>query len=45
MRDVRERITELGAEPVGGTAEAFGAFIRAETERWGRLIRSGKETK
>jgi tripartite-type tricarboxylate transporter receptor subunit TctC len=40
MRDVRERITELGAEPVGGTAEAFGAFIRAETERWGRLIRS-----
>lgn len=30
---------ELGAEPLGGTSERAAAFIRAEQERWGKIIR------
>ena len=29
----------LGAEPVGSTPAEFGAFVRAENARWGRIIR------
>jgi tripartite-type tricarboxylate transporter receptor subunit TctC len=36
---VRERLAALGAEPVGSTPEEFGAFLRAEMTRWGRIIR------
>jgi tripartite-type tricarboxylate transporter receptor subunit TctC len=37
--EVRERLAALGAEPVGSTPEEFGAFVRAENARWGRVIR------
>jgi len=37
--DVRERLAALGAEPVGSTPAEFGAFVRAEHARWGRIIR------
>ena len=33
------RFSELGAEPLGGTPERAQAFIRAEQEKWGRVIR------
>ncbi|HEX2831065.1 MAG TPA: tripartite tricarboxylate transporter substrate binding protein [Burkholderiales bacterium] len=33
-----ERLASIGAEPAGGTAEQFAAFIKAESIRWGRLI-------
>ncbi len=36
---VRERLAALGAEPVGSTPQEFGAFVRAEHTRWGRVIR------
>ena len=36
---VRQRLLELGAEPVGNTPEEFGAHLRAERELWGKLIR------
>src|SRR6267142_2665786 len=39
LPEVRERLAALGAEPVGSTPEEFGAFIRAEMTRWGRIIR------
>jgi tripartite-type tricarboxylate transporter receptor subunit TctC len=39
LPEVRERLAALGAEPVGSTPEEFGAFIRAERTRWGRIIR------
>jgi tripartite-type tricarboxylate transporter receptor subunit TctC len=35
----RDRFTGLGYEIVGGTPEQFGAWIRGETEKWGKLIR------
>jgi tripartite-type tricarboxylate transporter receptor subunit TctC len=36
--DVREMIIGTAGEIVGGTPEAFGEFIRAETERWAEVI-------
>src|SRR5204863_9056664 len=33
LPEVRERLAALGAEPVGSTPEAFGAFVRAENAR------------
>jgi tripartite-type tricarboxylate transporter receptor subunit TctC len=33
------RFQELGAEPMGGTAEQAAAYIRAEQEKWGKVIR------
>ena len=34
-----ERFAALGAEPVGDTPAAFGAFLRSETARWGAIIK------
>ena len=38
--DVRERIAGEGAEIVGGSPDQFGAFYRAEIEKWGKIIRA-----
>jgi tripartite-type tricarboxylate transporter receptor subunit TctC len=40
--DVRHKLTELGAEPLGGTAEEMNAFIRAEIAKWGRVIKEAR---
>jgi tripartite-type tricarboxylate transporter receptor subunit TctC len=37
--EVRERIIALGAEPVAGTPEAFGVFIKSEFVTWAKIIR------
>ncbi len=29
-----------GADPFGGSSEQFGAHIKAEIERWGKVIRA-----
>lgn len=39
MPDVREKLAELGADPVGGTPAEFAAFINGEIARWGKLIK------
>ena len=44
LPDVRERITRAGAEAVGGTPQAFDAFIAAEQQRLGSVIRKAKIT-
>jgi tripartite-type tricarboxylate transporter receptor subunit TctC len=40
MPDVVERLSGQGAEPVGGTAEQFGTFIRSEIEKWTGLVKT-----
>ncbi len=40
MPDVRKRIQELGAEPGGEGSAAFAAQIKADTDKWSRVIRS-----
>jgi len=37
--DFRERLVQLGSDPVGSTPEQFGVFIRAEIEKWGKIAR------
>jgi tripartite-type tricarboxylate transporter receptor subunit TctC len=36
---VRANMRNLGVEPAPGTAQAFDAYIRAETQKWAKVIR------
>jgi tripartite-type tricarboxylate transporter receptor subunit TctC len=36
--DVRERFTTLGVAPTGGSADAFGAFLKAEVAKFTKLV-------
>lgn len=38
MPDVRERIASAGFEPLGTTPEEFGRFLRAEVDRWAKVV-------
>lgn len=38
--DVKKRFAELGAEPRGWSPQRTGQFIRHETEKWSRVIRT-----
>ena len=40
MADVREKFSAQGAEAVGSTPEEFRAYIRAEVDKWSRVIRA-----
>jgi tripartite-type tricarboxylate transporter receptor subunit TctC len=44
--DTRNKLIQSGATPVGGTPESFGTFMKAEYEKWGRVVkeRNIKET-
>jgi tripartite-type tricarboxylate transporter receptor subunit TctC len=43
---VRDQIRTLGAEPMPGTPEEFGRFIRSEYEKWARVVaQSGAKQK
>jgi tripartite-type tricarboxylate transporter receptor subunit TctC len=37
--ELRQQLSAAGAEPVGSTPKAFAAFIKAEAEKWGRVVR------
>jgi tripartite-type tricarboxylate transporter receptor subunit TctC len=36
---IAQRLREIGTAPVGSSAEAFTAFIRAEAVKWGEIVR------
>lgn len=38
--DMRERLAHEGAEVIGGGPERFGAFYRAEVEKWAKVIKA-----
>ena len=38
--DVRSRFAAEGIEALGSTPEEFGAYIKTEIERWGRVIKA-----
>ncbi len=42
MEDVKQRLAALGVDPVGGPPEAFARQIRAESDKWGKLIKTAK---
>jgi len=39
LPDVRDRFATLGAEPRGGTAEQFGAYIKSEVAKFSKLAK------
>lgn len=41
---VRDTMLAQGAEPVGGSPEEFGRFVRSEHDRWAKIIRDAKIT-
>ncbi len=44
LAEVRQKLEAQGYEPVGGTPEALGDLVRAESARWGKLIRERRIT-
>ena len=40
LPEVKERLLTDGAEPVGNTPEEFGAFIKSEIAKWGKVIKA-----
>ena len=40
LAEVRERLLADGAEPVGNSPEEFGAFIKSEIDKWGKVIKA-----
>jgi tripartite-type tricarboxylate transporter receptor subunit TctC len=39
VADMRDRLTALGFELIGNTPEQFSAQIKADIDRWGKVIR------
>ena len=39
LPDVRERIVQLGGEPVGNSPAEFDVFQKAETARWAKVVK------
>lgn len=39
LPDVKEKVVAQGNEVIGDTPEAFAKFIRAESEKWGRVVK------
>jgi tripartite-type tricarboxylate transporter receptor subunit TctC len=35
----RDKLVQAGATPVGNTPESFGTFMKAEFEKWGRVVK------
>jgi tripartite-type tricarboxylate transporter receptor subunit TctC len=42
--DVKERFARLGAEPTGGTPQAFAAMVKADNAKWKKIIAERKIT-
>jgi tripartite-type tricarboxylate transporter receptor subunit TctC len=40
--DVKERFARLGAEPAGGTGQAFAAMVKTDNAKWKRIIADRK---
>ena len=40
--DVREKLANVGADPVGNTPEEFGAFIRAERVKYAKVVKDAQ---
>ena len=40
--ETRSRFDALGAEPVADSPEDYARFVRAEYDRWGKLVRDAR---
>jgi len=39
LTEVKDQMATLGAEPGGNSAQEFGGFVKAESARWGAIIK------
>jgi tripartite-type tricarboxylate transporter receptor subunit TctC len=39
--ELRERFTQLAFEPVGGSPQDFGAYIKTEIPKWAKVVQAG----
>lgn len=39
--EVRQRLADLGAQPIGSTPAEFAAFLKKEDAKWGEVVRKG----
>lgn len=42
LPDVQQRLAALGADPLGGSAAEFGAYIKSEITKYTRVVQDGK---
>jgi tripartite-type tricarboxylate transporter receptor subunit TctC len=40
MADVRDKLVELGFDPIGGTPSEFAALLGKETDKWATVIKA-----
>jgi tripartite-type tricarboxylate transporter receptor subunit TctC len=40
MPDVRDKLVELGFEPIGGSPADFAALLASEMDKWGKVIKA-----
>jgi tripartite-type tricarboxylate transporter receptor subunit TctC len=38
--DLKQRLQDLGADPVGNTPEQYTSFMQAEIDKWGKVIKA-----
>jgi tripartite-type tricarboxylate transporter receptor subunit TctC len=39
-RNVKEKLRQMGLEPIGDSPQAFSQFVRGEAARWGALVKA-----
>jgi tripartite-type tricarboxylate transporter receptor subunit TctC len=39
LPDIKQRLIEMGSPPVAGTADQFGALIKSEIVKWGKVVK------
>jgi tripartite-type tricarboxylate transporter receptor subunit TctC len=39
---VRQRMAGAGADPAASSPDEFAAFVRSESEKWGRVVRDAR---
>ena len=44
MPDIQQKIAEQGGDVVAETPEQFAAFIKAETAKWGKVVKDSGAT-
>jgi tripartite-type tricarboxylate transporter receptor subunit TctC len=42
LPEVKERLAKLGFSPLAGTPQELAAYIKTESEEWGRVVREAK---
>ncbi|MBX9751548.1 MAG: tripartite tricarboxylate transporter substrate binding protein, partial [Roseococcus sp.] len=44
LQPVKDRLTQVGAEAITSSPTELAAYLRAETEKWGRVVREARIT-